>query len=50
MTRVIRLIALAAAPTPELTARALACGAERCLTKPLDVKALRELFPVAVAS
>lgn len=50
VTRGIRLVALAAAPTPELTARALACGAERCLTKPLDVNALRELFPVTAAS
>jgi excisionase family DNA binding protein len=50
VTRGIRLVGLTSAPTPELTARALACGAERCLVKPLDVKSLREVFPVAAAS
>lgn len=44
LTRGIRLIAMTGFPSPENTSRALEAGAERCIAKPFDLRALDELF------
>jgi excisionase family DNA binding protein len=44
LTLAIRLVALCASPSREILGRAADCGAERCLAKPLDARALRDLF------
>lgn len=49
VTRGIRVIAMTGFPSPENTAKALDAGAERCLAKPFDLRALEELFGQAHA-
>lgn len=48
LTRGIRVIAMTGFPSPENTGRALEAGAERCLAKPFDLRAIDELFGPAV--
>lgn len=50
VTRAIRIVTLSAPASRESAARSTACGAERCLAKPLEARALRELFRGAAAS
>jgi len=44
ITRAIRVIAMTGFPSAENTSRAVAAGAERCLSKPFEVAMLNEVF------